>query len=322
LNLKAKIYTDETAARKHLEALQWPDGPICPHCGVINEATALTGESTRPGVYKCRPCQKPFSVTVGTVFERSHVPLTKWLLATELLTSSKKGISAHQLHRMSGVTYKTAWFMAHRIREAMAPAKNAGPLGGEGKIVEVDETYIGKKDGKRKHPGAGGYGHKRTIVSLVERGGKIRSFKIGSPTAGEIMPVLYQNIDPASTLHTDGAQIYKAQRAAAKHESVDHKDEYVRQGETGPVHTNTLEGFFSVFKRGMVGTYQHCGEQHLQRYLAEFDFRQNHRAKLGINDTMRAAIALQGINGKRLTYRRTRKTGHIQATGSSFPPLA
>lgn len=146
LNLKAKIYTDEVAARRHLEKLQWPDGPVCPHCGVINEATELSGDSTRAGVWKCRPCQKPFSVTVGTVFERSHVPLTKWLLATELLTSSKKGISSHQLSRMLGVTYKTAWFMAHRIREAMKPAgSDAGPLGGEGKIVEADETYLLKQ---------------------------------------------------------------------------------------------------------------------------------------------------------------------------------
>src|SRR5580698_4881576 len=189
MNLKAKIYTDEAAARAHLEKLQWPDGPICPHCGVINEGTELSGDSTRPGVWKCRPCQKPFSVTVGTVFERSHVPLTKWLLATELLTSSKKGISAHQLHRMLGVTYKTAWFMMHRLREAMAPAPGSEPpLGGDGFVVEADETYIGKKDGKRKAEGAGGYGHKRTVLSLVERGGKIRSFKIGSNRASEIVP--------------------------------------------------------------------------------------------------------------------------------------
>jgi transposase-like protein len=306
LNLKAKIYNDETAARRHLEKLQWPDGPVCPHCGVVNEATALSGKSTRPGVYKCRPCQKPFSVTVGTVFERSHIPLTKWLLATELLTSSKKGISAHQLHRMLDVTYKTAWFMAHRIREAMTPtAAEQGPLGGEGKIVEADETYTGKKDGKRKAAGAGGYGHKRTVLSLVERGGKIRSFKIGSATKSEIVPALRKHIDPASTLHTDGAQVYKF-APVASHESVDHKEEYVRTGKTGEkVHTNMLEGFFSVFKRGMVGTYQHCGEQHLNRYLSEFDFRMNHRIALGFDDTMRAEVALKGISGKRLTYRRT-----------------
>jgi transposase-like protein len=307
LNLKAKIYNDETEARKHLEAIQWPEGPVCPHCGVVNEATELSGKSTRPGVYKCRPCQKPFSVTVGTVFEKSKIPLTKWLLATELLTSSKKGISAHQLHRMLGVTYKTAWFMAHRIREAMAPAPGSEPpLGGEGKIVEADETYVGKKDGKRKHAGAGGFGHKRTVLSLVERGGKVRSFKIGSAKGEHVTPILLANVNrKTDALHTDGAGVYKFTGAAQSHESVDHNKEYVREGKAGKVHTNTLEGFFSVFKRGMVGTYQHCGEQHLQRYLAEFDFRMNHRAALGVNDTMRAEIALKGINGKRLTYRRT-----------------
>ena len=299
LNLKAKIYTDETAARRHLEKLQWPDGPICPHCGVINEATELSGASTRPGVYKCRPCQKPFSVTVGTVFERSHIPLTKWLLATELLTSSKKGISSHQLHRMLGVTYKTAWFMSHRIREAMTPTEaQKGPLGGAGKVVEADETYLLKS--KRKPEGAAGYAHKMKVLSLVERGGKIRSFKIGNATKAEIVPALHRHVHPESTLHTDGAQAYKFTGAVAKHESVDHTKEYVRDG----VHTNTLEGFFSVFKRGMVGTYQHCGEQHLNRYLSEFDFRMNNRIALGINDAMRAQKALEGIAGKRLTYRR------------------
>lgn len=304
LNLKAKIYNDEDAARKHLEAVQWPEGPVCPHCGVINEATLLEGKSTRPGVYKCRPCQKPFSVTVGSVMERSKIPLTKWLLAIELLTSSKKGISSHQLHRMLGITYKSAWFLTMRIREAMAPvAGSERPLGGDGFVVEADEAYIGKKDGKRKHRGAGGYGHKRTVLSLVERGGKIRSFKLGGNTRAEILPVIRANVDPASTLHTDGAQVYKFTGMA--HEAVDHGSEYVRQGKDEKVHTNTLEGFFSVFKRGMVGTYQHCGEQHLQRYLAEFDFRANHRAKLGYDDAMRAEKVLESINGKRLTYRRT-----------------
>lgn len=313
LNLKAKIYNDETAARKHLEKLQWPEGPICPHCGVIGEATELTGASTRPGVWKCRACEKPFSVTVGTVFERSHVPLTKWLLATELLTSSKKGISAHQLHRMLGVTYKTAWFMAHRIREAMTPAK-AEPLGGAGKVVEADETYIGKKDGPkgRKAQGAGGFAHKRAVLSLVERGGKIRSFKLGTASRDEITPAIMANVDPASVLHTDGSRIYRGLAHTAGHEAVDHNKTYVRKSKlnipglaNGPdVHTNTLEGFFSVFKRGMVGTYQHCGEQHLQRYLAEFDFRANYRTKLGYTDDMRAVKALEGIAGKRLTYRR------------------
>jgi transposase-like protein len=244
-------------------------------------------------------------VTVGTVFERSHIPLTKWLLATELLTSSKKGISSHQLHRMLGVTYKTAWFMAHRIREAMKPAQGSlPPLGGDGFVVEADETYIGKKDGKRKRAGAGGMAHKRTVLSLVERGGEIRSFKIGSPTRNEIGALIRANVDPASTLHTDGSKVYHGLAITDVHESVDHNKTYVRDGKADKVHTNTLEGFFSVFKRGMVGTYQHCGEAHLQRYLSEFDWRYNHRAALGTTDQDRLVNALKAIEGKRLTYRR------------------
>jgi transposase-like protein len=293
-------FTDATAARKHLEALLWGNGRPCPHCGVLDESTALKGKSTRPGVYWCNACQKPFSVTVGTVYEGSKIPLNIWLYANHLLCSSKKGISGHQLARMLGVTYKSAWFMGHRIRAAMAPVPGSEPpLGGDGFVVEADEAYIGKKDGKRKHKGAGGYGHKRTVLSLVERGGQIRSFKLGANTRAEILPVIKANVDPASTLHTDGAQVYKFTGMA--HAAVDHGKEYVRDG----VHTNTLEGFFSIFKRGMVGTYQHCGEQHLQRYLAEFDFRMNYRIKNGYDDAARADIALQGIAGKRLTYRRT-----------------
>ncbi len=306
MNLTDKIFTDADAARAHLESLQWANGRVCPHCGTVDNSVELKGKSTRPGVYKCRPCQKPFSVTVGTVFERSKIPLSKWLLATELLTASKKGISAHQIHRMLGVTYKTAWFMMHRIREAMVPAAGEPPLGGYGKIVEADETYIGKADGKRKRPMQGGYHHKMKVLSLVERGGNVRSKRIKDGTKLEITDIIRANVDPASILHTDGAGMYKNTGAVRIHESVDHANEYVRPGKAGrKVHTNTLEGFFSVFKRGMVGTYQHCGEQHLDRYLAEFDFRQNNRAAVGVDDTMRAAKVLEGINGKRLTYRRT-----------------
>lgn len=295
IDLKNPIYTDEDKAREHLEALQWPNGPVCPHCGSVEKITKLEGKSTRPGVYKCNACRKPFSVTVGTLFERSHIPLTKWLLATHLLTSSKKGMSAHQLHRTLAVTYKSAWFMAHRIREAMTPAKSE-PLGGEGKTVEADETELSPSHKSRRRPRS----KNLKVMSLVERGGKIRSFKLGKQPM-EMRGIIREQVHPESTLHTDGASHYVGS-PVAKHESVDHNKTYVTpEG----VHTNTLEGFFSVFKRGMVGTYQHCGEQHLQRYLAEFDFRQNTRAKLGINDTMRAQIALKGIDGKRLTYRRT-----------------
>jgi len=316
-----KRFTDEEAARAHLEAIQWPDGPICPHCGVVNEASRIAGG--RKGLLFCNACRKQFSVTVGTIMERSHVPLHTWLYATLLLCSSKKGISAHQLSRMLGVTYKTAWFMAHRLREAMAPAATGNaPLGGEGKVVEADETYIGKQSGKRKRAGAGGYQHKMKVLSLVERGGKIRSFKIGDATKFEIVPHLHENIHWDTTLHTDGAQVYKFTGATKRHESVDHDKGYVRQGDLFKVHTNTAEGFFSVFKRGMVGTYQHCGEQHLQRYLAEFDFRANYRVKLGYSDDMRTDKALEGIRGKRLTYTRPDKARNNPTEGGSLYPLA
>jgi len=237
------------------------------------------------------------------VMESSKIPLTKWAMGFYLYVASKKGFRANQLHRQLGITYKSAWFMSHRIREAMAPAAGEPPLGGEGKIVEADEAYIGKKDGKRKHKGAGGYGHKRTVLSLVERGGKIRSFKLGGASRDFVSPVIRANVHPDSALHTDGAQVYRGLMATKRPASVDHAKEYVREGSEGQlVHTNTLEGFFSVFKRGMVGTYQHCGEQPLQRYLAEFDFRMNNREKLGLTDTMRAERAIKGAEGKRLTY--------------------
>ena len=316
LNLKAKIYNDETAARKHLEHIQWPEGPICPHCGVINEATELQGASTRPGLWKCRPCQKPFSVTVGTVFERSHIPLTKWLLATELLTASKKGISSHQLARMLDVTYKTAWFMSHRIREAMAPlAGSEPPLGGDGFVVESDETEIAPS--RKTRPRARAKNLK--FVSLVERDGRVRSKKLTGAKgsmAAEIHSALRNNVDAASTLHTDGAQMYKSAWPADQRSSVDHNKEFVLPEVTvgehvfPAVHVNTAEGFFSIFKRGLVGTYQHMSEHHLHRYLAEFDFRMNHRARLGYDDNVRAVKALEGISGKRLTYRTTSAAGH------------
>jgi transposase-like protein len=306
LNPKDKIYTDEDAARKHLEKLLWPNGPVCPHCGSLDAATKLKGKSTRPGVYWCNACQKPYSVTVGTVYERSHIPLHKWLYATHLLTCSKKGISAHQLMRMLGLgSYRSAWFLAHRIREGMKPAEGVDPIGGEGKTVEADEMYIGNKAGKRKHPGSGGYAHKRAILALVERGGAVRSFTIDTPTRYEIAPLVHEHVAPATKVYTDGSNVYRFM-PADKHSSVDHsKGEYVRYTKSGKVHTNTVESVFSIFRRGMVGTYQHCGEQHLNRYLAEFDFRYSNRVSLGINDDSRADIALKGITGKRLTYRRT-----------------
>ena len=297
-----KIYTDDDAAREHLEALLWPEGPTCPHCGNADASRIhkLKGKSTRPGVYKCRECEKPFSVTVGTVFERSHVPLCKWVYATHLLTASKKGISSHQLMRMLGVTYKTAWFMSHRIREAMRP-DSLTPMGGEGKTVESDETYIGRLPDvpKQKHGGA----HKNIVLTLVERGGSARSFHVASTSVAEIVPIVRTNVRRESKFMTDEARHYvNLGKEFAEHGSVEHTaDEYVRDGY---IHTNTVEGYYSIFKRGMKGIYQHCSEKHLHRYLSEFDFRYSNRVALGLDDQARAEKALQGVTGKRLTYRR------------------
>lgn len=300
----SKIYTDEDAARRHLEKLNWPDGPQCPHCGSIDSATKLKGRSTRPGVYKCRECEKPFSVTVGTVFERSHIKLNLWLYAVHLLTASKKGISSHQLHRMLGVTYKTAWFMSHRIRAAMAEA-NPSALGGAGKTVEADETYFGDKDRitKRTKHGKSGHASKRSVVALVERGGNVRMFHVERATAENIRDVIVRNVDRKTDLMTDESRLYvETGKEFADHQTVHHSSgEYARYAADRVIHTNTVENVFSVFKRGMRGIYQHCGEAHLHRYLSEFEFRYNTRA---ITDAERADEALKGIEGKRLTYRR------------------
>ncbi len=316
--LKNPVFQDEDAARTYLEGQRWPDGVICPFCGQIGTAKALPAKGALgAGWWHCGDCRKKFTVRVGTLYERSHVPIHKWLYATHLLCSSKKGISSHQLSRMLGVTYKTAWFMAHRIREGMKPSgPDAGPLGGQGKIVEADETYFGVADGKRKKKFSG-MGHKMKVVSLVERDGKVRSQRVKDATKITIKDILRANVDPASTLHTDGSGLYTDTGLVRIHEAVDHNKEYVRAGKAGrKVHTNTLEGFFSVFKRGMVGTYQHCGEQHLDRYLAEFDFRANNRAKFGIDDAMRTEKAVKGITGKRLTYRRTNKAQDNQTANA------
>ena len=293
------VFHDADKAREWLEARLWPEGPICPHCGVINEATAIKGKTARAGLYQCRACTEQFTVTVGTVFERSHVPLNTWLYANHLLCSSKKGISSHQLSRMLGVSYKTAWFMAQRIREAMKPGGGIAPMGGEGKVVEADETFIGNKKGTVAKRGSG---HKHAVMALVERGGKVRSFHVKAVNNRTAQDVLLENIDLKTKLMMDETHHYKqVGETFAGHEAIEHgADEYVR----GTVHSNTIEGVFSIFKRGMVGTYQHCGEQHLQRYLHEFDFRYSHRVQLGYTDDMRADKALEGISGKRLTYRR------------------
>ena len=299
-DITAPHFTDETKAREALEAIRWPSGPVCPFCGCIDNSTRMQGKTTRPGLLKCNDCRKPYSVTIGTLYERSHIPLHKWLLATHLLASSKKGISAHQLHRMLGITYKSAWFMTHRIRESMGPVAGEPPMGGEGKTVEADETYIGRKTGRAKAKSA--YHHKQAVVSLVERNGRARSFKVDRATPHVIRRIVSENVAKESALMTDEALAYKSVGATlASHESVNHsQDEYVR----GAVHTNTIEGFYSIFKRGMKGVYQHCNEKHLQRYLNEFDFRYSNRTALGVSDKERADKALKGIEGKRLTYRR------------------
>lgn len=310
MDMTNPIYSDEDLAREHLEGLLWPNGPFCPHCGNADTARIhkLEGKSTRPGVYKCRECEKPFSVTVGTVFESSHIPLNKWLYATHKLNSGKKGTSAHQLHRELGISYKSAWFMCHRIREAMAPA-TPSPVGGEGKTIEIDETEIGgnaKNRAYRKRIPGRKFGPKKHIVlSLVERDGPVRSVHVANVTAKTLRPAIVKNASRMSKLMTDEAKWYKrVGEEFASHESVNHiKNEYAR----GVVHSNTVENYFSILKRGIYGTYHHVSEAHLHRYLAEFDFRYSHRAKFGVSDGERAAKALTGIRGKRLTYRQAGK---------------
>jgi transposase-like protein len=293
-------FHDEAAAYEFVEAHVWPNGPFCLHCGEAERIYRIApnpAKKVRLGLHKCGSCRKQFTVKVGTVFESSHVPLHVWLQAMHLICSSKKGISSNQLHRTLGVTLKTAWFMSHRIREAMRDG-SMSPLGGKGKFVEVDETYIGRVRGMRKTRGPG---HKMKVLSLVERGGSIRSIKVESVSRPTVEAIVKANVNRESRLMTDEAPYYpRIGRHFAGHESVNHSaDEWAH----GAAHTNTLEGFFSIFKRGMRGVYQHCGERHLHRYLAEFDFRYNNRSGNGTNDQDRTCLALSGIIGKRLTYR-------------------
>jgi transposase-like protein len=303
-DIQAKAFTDNDVAREAIEALMWPNGPVCPHCGCTGKIGKVEGKSARPGLYYCGDCKKQFTVTVGTIFERSKVPLSKWWMAIHLMASSKKGMSAHQLHRMLGVAYQTAWFMEHRIREAMRDGA-LSPMGGNGGVVEIDETYIGRKDGfevKR------GFGHKNAIFTLVERGGSARSFHVEDATKDTILPIIRANLDRESHVMTDEANRYsKIGSEFAKHDVVDHsRGEYgYTDRETGTkINTNTIEGYYSIFKRGMKGVYQHCSEKHLHRYLAEFDFRYSNRIKLGVNDLARAAKVVEGAKRKRLYYRR------------------
>ena len=297
-NLTDPIFHDEYKAREHLEALRWPDGPWCPHCGSTN-AKRLEGRSYTPGALYCRDCRKKFTVAVGTLFERSHVPLHKWVLAFQLLTSSKKGMSAHQLHRMLDVTYKTAWFMGHRIREAMREPAGAGPLGGANKVAEADETFVGGKAKNRKSTAP--VRPKEAVMAPVERDGRVRSFHVASVDAQTLRPILTAQLDRKSYLMTDESTVYtKTGREFGGHGTVNHSiEEYVRGGFW---HTNTVESYFAILTRGIFGVYHHVSPKHLKRYVGEFDFRYNAR---GISDAARADTALRGIEGKRLTYRRT-----------------
>lgn len=305
------MFNDDEVARRHFEKLRWPGGePVCFHCGVVGESAPIKAktESTRPGLYYCRACGGNFTATMGTIYEDSHVPMRKWLLAHHLMASSKKGISAAQLQRMLGLgSYRTAWFMAHRIRESMKPTDTNDKLGGPGKIVEADETYFGQVEAEKRKPikegrkKGRGPANKRAIVALVERGGRSRVFHVGNADKATVAKILRENVAEETRLHTDESRLYTGADAAFEtHETVRHSaGEYVR----GDVHTNSAEGFFGVFKKGMTGVYQHCGEKYLQRYVTEFEFRHNTRAKLGFSDGDRAALSIKGAVGKRLTLR-------------------
>ncbi|UPT63917.1 MAG: IS1595 family transposase [Hyphomonadaceae bacterium JAD_PAG50586_4] len=311
MKFDAPQFQSEAEARRYIEALRWPGGRVCPKCGVIGAEY----ETKREGRYRCgaKECRKDFTVMTGTVMEASHIKLTVWLMAFYLMASSKKGMSAHQLHRSLDVTYKSAWFLAHRIRAAMASGGLTSPMGGSGQIVEADETYYGKVenprtqrfDGKPYKPGKKqtGPANKRAVVALIERGGQARVFHVAEATRETVEKIVKENVDPKSRLHTDESKLYPRVGAEfASHETVKHTaNEYAR----GDVHVNTAEGFFGVFKKGMTGVYQHCSEKHLHRYLSEYEFRFNNRTKLGVTDVQRAQRAIEGADGKRLTYRRT-----------------
>ncbi len=307
-SLSNPIYHDEDKAREHIEASRWPDGVTCPHCGSLD--TMRMAGKTQAGMFLCRDCRDKFTCRTGTVMERSHIPLRKWLLALHLMASSKKGVSAHQLMRNLELgSYRTAWFMAHRIREAMNDENptDANGMGGPNEVVEVDETFIG---GKAKNRAYKAPAPKKAVMSLIERDGQVRSFHVANVTAKTLRPIIVKHASRKSTLMTDEAPVYSAiGDEFAAHRTVNHSaNEYVKLG--GYVHTNTAEGFFSVLKRGINGIYQHVSEAHLHRYLAEFDFRHNNRIKLGVNDTDRAARILKGAEGKRLTYQQPREAAH------------
>ncbi len=319
---------NEEAAYAWAEAHIWPNGPVCPHCGSVERISKMQGKATRLGLFKCYACRKQFRVTVGTIFEKSHIPLHLWLQAFFLIAGSKKGISANQLHRTLGVTLKTAWFMGHRIREAMREGSLAPPIGGAGQVVEIDETVYGLRADVQRDPNADGraYGlwpNRNVVFALVQRGGRVRTFHVNDVNAATLIPIIYDNVAAETALMTDSASWYRRLNRSgeyASHDQIDHsQEEYARYESGRPViHTNTVEGYFGLFKRGMRGVYQHCSEKHLHRYLAEFDFRYNHRVALGVNDEQRAVGMVKGAKGKRLTYRATDRPG--PTAGSETPP--
>jgi transposase-like protein len=305
--LNAPQFLNEESAFAYVESRLWPNGPVCPHCGNADakRIRKMEGKTTRLGLHKCYECKGQFTVRQGTIFESSHLPLHLWLQVIHLMCASKKGISTNQIQRMLSCSMKTAWFLTHRIREAMRDGAFS-PMGGAGGVVEIDETYIGRKDGFEVKRGSG---HKNAVLTLVERDGKARSFHVEKASKDVVIPIVRENIDRESHVMTDESPVYsKLGNDFSKHGAVEHsRGEYgYRDRESGEkINTNTVEGYYSIFKRGMIGVYQHCGEQHLHRYLAEFDFRYSNRIKLGVNDTNRADIALQGVKGKRLTYETT-----------------
>ena len=297
VNITNPIFHDEAKALAHIEASRWNGEPSCPHCG-STRVHRMSGK-TQAGMFLCNDCRDKFTVRTGTVMERSHVPLHKWLLATHLMAASKKGMSAKQMERMLGVTYKTAWFLCHRIREAMDGAAPQGPLGGPDKVVEADETYVG---GKAKNRATRKPAPKKAVVALVERDGHTRSFHVANVNAKDVRALVVTHIDRASHLMTDESPVYERMgREVNGHSTVNHSaKQYVTTG--GFKHSNTAENFFSIFKRGVIGTYHHMSEAHLGRYCAEFDLRYNTR---DLTDSERAAEILKGGIGRRLTYRRT-----------------
>lgn len=291
-------FHNEEAAYAYVEARVWANGRVCPHCGEAERTSKMGGKSTRIGTYKCYSCRKPFTVKINTIFESSHVAMNLWLQAIYLMCASKKGISSNQLHRTLGVTLKTAWFMSHRIREAMRDDSLAG-FGAGGGVVEIDETFIGREPGMVKKAA---YHHKMKMLTLVDRAtGRAKAIVVDDLKVATLMPIIRENIAKEATIYTDEAKQYtRIGRAFAQHDFTTHKaGEYVR----GDVHTNTVEGYFSIFKRGMKGVYQHCGKRHLHRYAAEYQFRYNNRKALGIEDSQRADHVLSSVIGKRLSYK-------------------